>query len=120
MLHEAERDAFVNAITAADRRSMSVANWLEASMVIERRGNAEAAVGFDEFVVRAGIDLVAVSQAQAERARSAWRLYGRGFHRARLNYGDCFAYALAKERGESLLFKGNGFAQTDIEPALKV
>jgi ribonuclease VapC len=65
------------------------------------------------------IELVPVSIAQAHRCRAAFSHYGRGNHPARLNYGDCFAYALAKESGEPLLFKGEDFVQTDIEPALK-
>ena len=65
------------------------------------------------------LDIVPVSVDQAQGARRAWQAFGRGNHAAQLNYGDCFAYALAKERGEKLLFKGGDFAQTDIEPALK-
>ena len=57
--------------------------------------------------------------SQAGLARSAWRIFGRGVHPAKLNFGDCFAYALAKETREPLLFKGRDFAQTDVEPALK-
>jgi ribonuclease VapC len=98
---------------------MSVSNWLETTMVIDRRGNAVAANWFDEFMTKADIELMPVSVSQASIARHAWRTFGRGIHPARLNYGDCFAYALAKETREPLLFKGTDFAQTDIEPALK-
>jgi ribonuclease VapC len=98
---------------------MSVSNWLEATMVVDRRGNGVAASLFEGFMQDARIELMAVSLAQAGIARTAWRTYGRGSHSARLNYGDCFAYALAKETREPLLFKGTDFAQTDIEPALK-
>lgn len=120
VLNEPERDSFLDAIVSVDRRSMSVANWFEATMVIDRRGKPQAVSYFEEFVGKAGIDLVPVTSGQANRAREAWRIYGRGVHPAKLNYGDCFAYALAKEREEPLLFKGEDFPQTDIEPALKV
>ena len=88
-------------------------------MVVDRRGNAIAANWFDEFMKNVQIELVPVSVSQAAIARHAWRVFGRGVHPARLNYGDCFAYALAKETREPLLFKGDDFAQTDVEPALK-
>ena len=65
------------------------------------------------------IELVAFDVQHALLARAAWQRFGRGRHPARLNYGDCMAYALAKAERDTLLFKGNDFAQTDIEPALK-
>ncbi len=74
---------------------------------------------FEDFIRDAQVELVPVSQPQASTARRAWSLFGRGIHPAKLNFGDCFAYALAKETREPLLFKGADFAQTDIEPALK-
>ena len=98
---------------------MSVSNWFETTMVIDRRGNALAANWLDEFMMNAHIELMPVSVSQAIIARHAWRVFGRGNHPAKLNYGDCFAYALAKETREPLLFKGTDFAQTDVEPALK-
>jgi len=88
-------------------------------MVVDRRGNAEAIDRLEDFMREAEIEVIPVSVSQGEIARRAWRTYGRGIHPARLNYGDCFANALAKETREPLLFKGNDFAQTDIEPALK-
>ena len=88
-------------------------------MVVDRRGNALAINRLENFMQRAKVELIPVSLAQATIARRAWQMFGRGVHPARLNYGDCFAYALAKETSEPLLFKGNDFAQTDIEPALK-
>ena len=100
-------------------RRMSVSNWLEATMVVDRRENAIAASLFEGFMQDGRIELMPVSVAQAGTARTAWRTFGHGIHPARLNYGDCFAYALAKEIRELLLFKGDDFAQTDIEPALK-
>ena len=88
-------------------------------MVVDRRGNPLAVQWLEDFMSGAGIELMPVSVSQGELARRAWRTFGRGVHPARLNYGDCFAYALAKETREPLLFKGNDFAQTDVEPALK-
>jgi ribonuclease VapC len=118
-LQEADGRRYLNAIMDADARRMSVSNWLEASMVVDRRGNALAANWLEEFMRTARIELMPVSVSQATIARRAWQMFGRGIHPARLNYGDCFAYALAKETREPLLFKGDDFAQTDVEPALK-
>jgi ribonuclease VapC len=64
-------------------------------------------------------EIVPFTAAHASLARDAWRRYGKGRHKAGLNLGDCFSYALAKERGQALLFKGDDFAATDIEPAIK-
>ena len=66
---------------------------------------------------KAAVEIVAVTAAQAELALTAYRRFGRGNHPAKLNYGDCFAYALAQETGEPLLFKGDDFGQTDIAAA---
>ena len=119
VLEEADQERFVDAIVDAPLRRMSVSNWLEATMVVDRRGTPFAADRLEEFIRDAKIELMPVSVTQGELARRAWRTFGRGLHPARLNYGDCFAYALAKETGEPLLFKGNDFAQTDIGPALR-
>jgi ribonuclease VapC len=119
VLLEADLDRYLDAMLAAERRMMSAANWFEATMVIESRGDATGRMRFDEFVRMAEIELVPVSVAQAGIAREAWRTFGCGKHKARLNFGDCFAYALAKDVAEPLLFKGDDFTRTDIEPALK-
>jgi ribonuclease VapC len=119
MLFEPEADACMEAIVTAPSRAMSVANWLETTMVMDRRTDPATVARFEDFVRDARIELMPVSVTQAEIARRAWRLFGRGRHPARLNYGDCFAYALAKETGQPLLFKGADFAHTDIQPALK-
>ena len=71
----------------------------------------------DAFMERAGVELVPVTLDHVERARRAWRRFGKGNHPAGLNFGDCFAYALADVEREPLLFKGNDFARTDIETA---
>jgi len=119
VLREPDRFRFVDALLDDGPRRMSVANWLEATMVVDRRGGALSVNRFEEFIHDAQVELIPVSVSQASIARRAWRMFGRGNHPARLNYGDCFAYALAKETREPLLFKGNDFAQTDVEPALK-
>jgi ribonuclease VapC len=119
VLQEPDGRRFLKAVLSAAPRRMSVSNWLEATMVVDRRGNALAGTWLEDFMQNAEIELMPVSISQAVIARRAWRMFGRGIHPARLNYGDCFAYALAKETREPLLFKGSDFAQTDIEPALK-
>ena len=89
-------------------------------MVIDSRGGSLLARRFDEVIEGLGLEVVPVTLEQAQLARRAHQEYGRGNHPAKLNYGDCFAYALAKVTGEPLLFKGNDFSQTDIPPALKL
>ncbi|MFL5285429.1 MAG: type II toxin-antitoxin system VapC family toxin [Rhodopila sp.] len=118
-LREPDGRRYLKAILVAMPRRISVSNWLEATMVVDRRGNTQAVDWLEDLIQQAEIEVMPVSVSQGEIARRAWRTYGRGIHPARLNYGDCFAYALAKEARELLLFKGNDFAQTDIEPALK-
>jgi ribonuclease VapC len=119
LLGEPDRLRYVDAIVENTPRRMSVANWLETTMVVDRKGTALSISRFEDFVHDAEIELVPVSISQAGLARTAWRTFGRGNHPARLNYGDCFAYALAKETREPLLFKGDDFAQTDVVSALK-
>ena len=114
-----EAAALLETLVEAERPRMSVANWLELAMMIEERGGRLASLRLDEFFRAAGIELAAVDAAQAEAARTAWRQFGRHQHSARLDFGDCFAYALAKRDGEKLLYSGEGFGRTDIEPALK-
>ncbi|MXW20422.1 MAG: type II toxin-antitoxin system VapC family toxin [Gammaproteobacteria bacterium] len=115
---EEDSDAYATAIAASSACRMSVASLLEASIVLETRGGHAAARELDSFVEAAGIELAPVSPEQAQAARQAWRLFGRGNHPAGLNFGDCFAYALASVTGEPLLFKGGDFAQTDIPAVL--
>jgi ribonuclease VapC len=93
-------------------RMMSTASYLEAA-IVSRFGESGGRES-DLLLHRAAVDLVAVDTDQAEAARAAYRKYGKGRHRAGLNYGDCFSYALAKISGQPLLFKGNDFGLTDI------
>ena len=96
---------------------MSVANALEASIVLENRGGSTVRDDFDSFLDVSRIELVPVTIEHFDSARRAWRRFGKGNHPAALNFGDCFAYALAETTGEPLLFKGHDFVQTDITPA---
>ena len=95
-------------------RLMSTASYLEAAIVIETRFGESGGRELDLWLHRAGVNLVAVDADQADAARAAYRRFSKGRHRAGLNYGDCFAYALAKTSGQPLLFKGDDFAHTDI------
>jgi ribonuclease VapC len=115
---EPERRRFNEAIEAADSRMMSVASWVEISIVIEVRFGAEGLAGLDLFVDRAGIELVPVDMEQATVARRAFSRFGKGRHPAALNYGDCFSYALATVLGEPLLYKGKDFQRTDLTSSL--
>ncbi len=115
---ETERPSFLDAITAAGSRLISAASLLETGIVLEARQGEAAGREFDLFVVRANLKIVPVDAEQADLARSAWRKYSKGRHPAALNFGDCFAYALAKISSEPLLAKGTDFALTDIEVVL--
>lgn len=115
---EPERRSFNEAIEAAESRSLSVASWVEASVVVEARFGAAGLRHLDRLVARAEIELVAVDREQAELAREAFSRFGKGRHRAGLNYGDCFSYALARVLGEPLLCKGDDFRHTDLPLAL--
>ncbi len=111
---EPDAQRFEAAVEADPVRLMSTASYLEAAIVIEQRFGELAGRELDLWLHRAGVDLVSVDAEQAEVARSAYRRFGKGRNRAGLNYGDCFAYALAKVSGEPLLYQGDDFANTDI------
>ena len=106
-----------SAIMTAYPCRMSVANVLESSVALARRGGNAAADDLDTLLGSAEIELVPVTVEHLEEARRAWRRFGKGNHPAALNFGDCYAYALAKTTGEPLLFKGDDFARTDIDTA---
>jgi ribonuclease VapC len=118
----AEDDAgdYARAIEAAEPRRMSAANWLETAIRVDRGGDPTASNAFDDFVRVAEVRVEAVTAEQVRLARQAYGAYGKGTgHPAKLNFGDCFAYALAKIVGEPLLFKGNDFSRTDLKSALE-
>ncbi|MDE2764990.1 MAG: type II toxin-antitoxin system VapC family toxin [Chloroflexota bacterium] len=113
--HDAAR--YAEAIADAEVSRMSAINLLEAAIVVESRGGQPSADLLDAFIEQAGIEIVPVTADQIAAARSAWRRFGKGNHPARLNLGDCLAYALSQTRHEPLLFKGGDFAQTDVDAA---
>jgi ribonuclease VapC len=115
LLQERGADRVAQAIEDGSPRLLSAASLLEASIVIESRKGEAGGRELDLLVYRGGIEIVAVDQDQAETARAAWRRFGKGRHPAGLNYGDCFAYALASSRRLPLLFRGSDFSQTDID-----
>jgi ribonuclease VapC len=116
---EPQAEACAQAIEEAAVRRMSAASMLEAAIVIDATGDPIASRRLDELIVVAGIAIEAVTAEQARIGREAYRDFGRGSgHPARLNYGDCFTYALAKTTGEPLLFKGTDFSHTDLRAAI--
>jgi ribonuclease VapC len=107
------------AIEKAQIRRISAANFLETAVVIDASRDPVASRRFDELVDVAELRVEAVTFEQVRIARDAYRDFGKGSgHKAGLNFGDCFAYALARTTGEALLFKGDDFGHTDIAPAL--
>jgi ribonuclease VapC len=114
LLNETNAVAIAQSIESGSPRLLSAANLLEASMMIESRKGEAGGRELDLLLYRAAIEVVAVDQDQVEIARLAWRRFGKGRHPAGLNYGDCFAYALAKAHRLPLLFQGDDFSQTDI------
>jgi ribonuclease VapC len=117
----AEPDAleYAQALAGASIRRISAANYVEAASVIDAGHDPVASRRFDELLREAQCVIEPVTEAQARLAREAYRDFGRGTsHPAKLNFGDCFAYALAKAMNEPLLFKGNDFKYTDVTSAI--
>jgi ribonuclease VapC len=111
---EPEAEAFARAIAGAEVSRMSAANLLEAGIVADNQTDARTGRQLDALVANFGLCIEPVTEEQVRIARQAYVDFGRGNHLAGLNFGDCFAYALAKATGEPLLFKGEDFARTDI------
>jgi ribonuclease VapC len=111
---QSERHHFLEAIEAADSVRMSVASLVETSIVIESRYGPQGLLDLDRFIAQAGIEVVPVDLRQGQWARMAFSRFGKGRHRAALNYADCFSYATAMCLGEPLLFKGDDFIHTDV------
>ncbi len=118
LLQEAEAERIARAIALDAKRLISAATWLEISMVVFLRVGEEGLRSLDLLAAKYQLDLVSMTPKQGELARRAFKQYGKGIHPARLNFGDCIVYALAKDTGEPLLFKGEGFSQTDLVPVL--
>lgn len=115
----AEGDArlFAEAIAEALERRVSAATYVEAGIVLDSRRDVALSRSLGDFIRNTRIIVEPVTAEQAEQAREAYRDFGKGRHQAGLNFGDCFAYALAKDKGEPLLFKGDDFRKTDVEVA---
>jgi ribonuclease VapC len=117
--NEPERAAFVQAMTQSLSLRMSATSYLEASIRIDAHNDPVASRRFDELIEEMGIQIEAVTFDQVRIARQAYRDFGKGRRNpAQLNFGDCFAYALAAATGEPLLFKGADFVHTDVKPAV--
>lgn len=117
MLREPDAEKMAAALERNPAAAMSAANYLETSMVIEGRFPKTGREAFETFFAVAAIEIVPVDVQTAELARQAFRAYGKGRHKAALNFGDCIAYATAKLRDAALLAKGGDFQYTDIELA---
>ena len=116
---EPDAAEFARAIEQAGSCKMSTATFLEAAIVLDSRNDPTLGRRYDDLLRESKVALVALDDAQARIAREAYRDFGKGSgHPANLKFGDCFAYALAKILNESLLFKGDDFAHTDVRPAL--
>lgn len=116
--NEDDAARFANALANAGTAAMSGVNWVEAAVVVDSARDPVASRRFDELINASEIEVVPVTAAQAVLARQAYRDFGRGSGSpAQLNFGDCFAYALATEAREPLLFKGDDFGHTDITAA---
>lgn len=112
---EADGPAIMESILAAPKATMSAANLLETSIVIDGEGSPEVSERLDQMIGMLGIHITPFTANQARIARDAYRRFGKGSgHPARLNFGDCFAYALSVDANEPLLFKGTDFSQTDV------
>lgn len=119
LLGEKEQPDFFRVVARSAVRLMSAATLVEAHIVMLSRNGDAGAIELERLLSRFGFDIVPVDEAQARLAHGAFRKYGKGRHPAKLNFGDCFSYALAKWSGEPLLFKGRDFARTDVEPAFR-
>ena len=115
---EPERDAFATAISEAGVRMISSVNAFESVVVLLARKGAAGMRELDLLLHVAAFDVVPFDDAQLRLARDAYQRYGKGHHPAGLDLGDCCAYALSRQSGDPLLFKGNDLARTDVMPAL--
>jgi ribonuclease VapC len=119
VLEEPGFETYLDTLLRSPANRMSAATFLEAAIVVDRLPNPRASIRFNELISELEMIIEPVSVEQARIAREAHSRFGRGTgHPARLNFGDCFAYALAKDLDEPLLFIGQDFVHTDIRPAL--
>jgi ribonuclease VapC len=119
MAHQPERAEYLAAIQAAPSVQISAASYVELGVVIDARRDPLDTNALDDLLRALRVEVAPVTAEQATVARAAYRDFGRGSgHPARLNFGDCFSYALARVSGEPLLFKGDDFVHTDVLPAV--
>jgi|SRR5580698_347548 ribonuclease VapC len=117
---EPQGPAFSATLEAEQDAKMSAATYLEASIVIDKLRDPTLSLLLDDVIERARISIEPLTASQARIARQAYRDYGKGSgHAANLNFGDCFSYALAREKREPILYKGDDFIHTDLRSALK-
>ncbi len=114
LLGQPEAQSFAQKIAADTRRLLSSVNAMETAIVMEAKKGTAGGREYDLLLYKANIQIIPFTRQHYKAARSAWLVYGKGRHPARLNMGDCCAYALSKQTGESLLFKGHDFAHTDV------
>lgn len=114
ILGEPGSDDLVDYLEGASARLMSAATRVELGIVIEARLGSAGVDVISRFLRDTEVEIIAVDTDAADRALSAWRRYGKGWHRAALNFGDCFSYALAERTGLPLLCTGEDFAATDL------
>ncbi|MGG5817248.1 type II toxin-antitoxin system VapC family toxin [Falsiroseomonas sp. HW251] len=115
---EKEEDLFLDRMVDAPKVRISAATLVEATMVVEGRSGPDTTDVIDTLLAQVGAEICPITPETARIARDGWRRFGKGRHKAALNLGDCFAYALAIERDEPLLFKGEDFAATNVKRAL--
>ena len=115
--NESDADELAEVIESAHVRRISAATYVEAAVVTDSNRDPVLSNSLDSFLQRSLVQIEPVTVEQARIAREAYRDFGKGRHRAGLNLGDCFSYALAKDKGEPLLFKGDDFKLTDVEVA---
>lgn len=116
---EPDAERYIVALASDPTPRMSTATFVETAAVVDANADPVLSGRLDDLMAVAGIELAPLTAAHAALARQAYRLFGRGTgHPARLNLGDCFAYALARATGDALLFKGDDFSRTDVRPVL--
>jgi ribonuclease VapC len=111
---EPEAERIARTLASTPERMLSAASLVEIGIVMQARRGDDGARDLDLLLAKLRVEIAAFTARQAEIARKAFRRYGRGRHDAKLNFGACFAYALAKDQSAPLLFKGDDFSQTDV------
>jgi ribonuclease VapC len=117
--NEPDRDVILRALVSAPYRAMAAPTLLETSMVIASAESEAVLEDLDQLMVDASLTVIPFTPEHAALARQAFLIYGKGRHKAGLNFGDCISYATARLASEPLLFKGDDFRLTDIEPAIQ-